>query len=54
MREPRWFQLEHDIAVTDFWLSIEKAIAKPLSLTLAGWITDGTFRSGMDVFEYEV
>jgi hypothetical protein len=54
MREPRWIQLEHDIAVTDFRLSIEKAIAKPLSLTLANWITDGTFRISMDVIEYEV
>lgn len=55
MREPRWIQLEHDIAVTDFRLSIEKAITKPpRSLSLVNWITDGTFRSSMDVIEYAV
>jgi hypothetical protein len=54
MREPRWIQLEHDIAVTDFRLSVEKAITNPRSLSLANWITDGTFRSSMDVIAYEV
>lgn len=54
MREPRWIQLEHDIAVKDFRLSIEKGIGKSTSLSLVKWITDGTFRSNMDVIEYEV
>ena len=53
-REPRWVQLEHDLAVTDFRLSVEKAIAETGSLTLENWITDGTFRTGMDVIEFAV
>jgi hypothetical protein len=54
MREPRWIQLEHDIAVTDFRLGIEQAVAEINSLTLENWITDGTFRSNMDVIEYAI
>jgi hypothetical protein len=54
MREPRWIQLEHDIAVTDFRLSIKKGIAISPALSLVKWITDGTFRANMDVIEYEV
>jgi hypothetical protein len=54
MREPRWIQLEHDIAVTDFRLGVEQAVAELRSLTLEKWITDGTFRSSMDVIEYGV
>ena len=54
MREPRWIQLEHDIAVTDFRLGVEQAVAEIRSLTLENWITDGTFRSSMDVIEYAV
>ena len=53
-REPRWIQLEHDLAATDFKLSIEKAVAKSRSLLLAKWITDGTFRTDMDVIEFEI
>jgi hypothetical protein len=52
-REPRWIQLGHDIAATDFRLSVEKAITLSHSLSLVHWITDGTFRSNMDVIEYE-
>jgi len=54
MREPRWIQLEHDIAVTDFRLGVEQAVAEIHSLTLENWITDGSFRSSMDVIEHEV
>jgi hypothetical protein len=54
MREPRWIQLEHDIAVTDFRLGVEQAVAEISSLALENWITDGTFRSSMDVIAYEV
>ena len=54
MREPRLIQLEHDIAVIDFMLSIKKAITETHMLILENWITDGTFRSSMDVIEFEV
>jgi hypothetical protein len=54
MREPRWIQLEHDIAVTDFRLGVEQAVVEIRSLTLENWITDGSFRSSMDVIEHEV
>ena len=52
-REPRWIQLGHDIAVTDFRLAVERAIAESHSLSLTAWITDGAFRTNMDVIEFE-
>ena len=53
-REPRWIQLEHDIAATDFRISVMNEVTQSHSLSLAKWITDGTFRTSMDIIEYGI
>jgi hypothetical protein len=50
-REPRWSQLEHDIAVNDFRMTVEAAIGKWPSLNLQAWITEGEFLSEMDTIK---
>ncbi len=54
MREPRWIQLAHDLAVVDFRLLLDKAIRECPSLALSEWLHEGIFRSQMDIMEYEV
>ena len=51
-REPRWQQLEHDIAVTDFRYAVERSVCELTSLTLEGWIPEGVFRSNMDKVDF--
>ena len=53
-REPRWIQLEHDLAVTDFRLAVEWAIQQAPSLALKEWVPEGVFFSNTDVIEYEI
>ena len=52
-REPRWSQLEHDIAVNDFRMAIEKASKKWPSVTLERWIPEGDFLREMDTIDFE-
>lgn len=52
LREPRWSQLAHDLAVTDFTLAVEKAVCEMPSLVLEQWISEGAFHSQMDVISY--
>jgi len=47
-RTPRWSQLEHDVAVNDFRLSVERAVQKWPSLTLEQWLPEGEFLANMD------
>lgn len=48
LREPRWSQLAHDIAVNDFRMAVEAAVALWPSLSLETWIPEGEFLSQMD------
>jgi hypothetical protein len=52
VREPRWIQLGHDLAVGDFRLVMEAALRRMPGLALEGWLHEGAFRSHMDVVEY--
>lgn len=54
MREPRWIQLRHDLAVVDFRLLLENALRGHQSLILSEWLNEGVFRSQTDVVEYEM
>lgn len=53
-REPRWIQLEHDLAVIDFRLAVEASISQLTSLTLVQWIHEGEFLSDPDLVHYRV
>jgi hypothetical protein len=52
LREPRWIQLGHDLAVGDLRLLVETAVSRQPGLELEHWLHEGVFRSRMDVVEY--
>lgn len=54
VREPRWSQLAHDLAVIDFRLAVEQAVSALASITLETWITEGEFLSDTDVIQYQI
>lgn len=42
-KEPRWFQLEHDLAVIDFRLNLIEACAQDDNIQLENWIPESEF-----------
>jgi len=54
MREQRWIQLPHDLAVVDFRLAVEKAVSELSCLSLEEWRHEGEFRSDWDTVEYTI
>lgn len=52
LREPRWSQLKHDLAIIDVRLAVEKAVKELPYLTLETWIPESVFHSQMDVVQY--
>ena len=52
VREPRWIQLAHDLAIADIRISIEKSVNKMPSFNLDVWLPEGEFRSNVDVIEF--
>ena len=51
-KEPRWFQVEHDLAVNDFRLDIQEAIRQNPSITLESWIPESEFWAYPDPITY--
>ena len=49
LREPRWSQLKHDLAIVDVRLAVEKAVKELPFLELETWIHESAFRFRMDV-----
>jgi hypothetical protein len=54
LREPRWLQLAHDLAVVDFRLQVEQAVRELPALSLDEWLHEGEFRSDGDTIAYQV
>jgi len=54
VREPRWFQLSHDLAVVDFRLAVERAVSEVPSLSLEEWRHEDEFRSDGDTVGYQI
>lgn len=52
LREPRWTQLAHDLAVVDVRLAVEQAVSDKRGLALEGWVVESAFRAELDVVEY--
>lgn len=52
-KEPRWFQVEHDLAVNNFRLNLEEACQKSPEITLETWIPESEFWAYPDRVEYE-
>ena len=54
LREPRWIQLFHDLAVIDFRLTVERAVTELPALDLDEWRHESAFRADWDTIEYRV
>jgi hypothetical protein len=54
LREPRWIQLAHDLAVVDFRFAVEQAAREEPTLRLEEWIFESEFRSDPDTVEYRL
>ena len=54
LREPRWIQLAHDLAVVDFRLAVEQAVSQSPALQLEAWIHESEFRSDGDTVKYRI
>jgi len=51
-REPRWSQVEHDLAVNDFRLDVREACAQHPDLELERWIPEGEFLADPDTVSF--
>ena len=51
-KEPRWFQVEHDLAVNDFRLDLEEAIRQNPQIALESWIPESEFWAYPDPVTY--
>jgi hypothetical protein len=54
VREPRWSQLAHDIAVADVRLAVERSVQEIPHLKLAQWVTESEFRARPTVVPYTI
>jgi len=52
-KQPRWFQVEHDLAVNDFRLDLEEACHNNLEVQLVTWVPESEFWAYPDKVEYE-
>lgn len=50
--EPRWFQVEHDLAVNDFRLDLEEACTQDERVALEQWTPESEFWSYPDKISY--
>ncbi len=53
-KEPKWFTLEHDLAINDFRLAVTNACALNPEFTLEQWVPDGEFWAHPDRVEYKL
>jgi hypothetical protein len=51
-KEPRWFQVEHDLAVNDFRLNLEESCQANLDVSLESWIPESEFWAHPDQVTY--
>jgi hypothetical protein len=51
-KEPRWFQIEHDILVNDFRLDLEQACQSNQNVDLESWLPESEFWAYPDRIEY--
>jgi hypothetical protein len=54
VREPRWAQLAHDLAIVEVRLALEQAVRELPHLTLETWVAESEFHLKADVVEYTV
>jgi hypothetical protein len=54
LRDPRWIQLAHDLAVVDFRFAVERAVEEVAGLGLETWMHESEFRSDWDTVKYRI
>lgn len=54
LREPRWNQLAHDLAVVDFHRAVERSLAQLPNLSLESWTYESLFRADGDLITYRI
>lgn len=52
-KDPRWFQVDHDLAVNDFRINLESACKSSPDVRLINWIPESEFWSFPDRVEYK-
>jgi len=52
-KQPRWFQVEHDLAVNDFRLDMEQACLDDSDIHLETWLPESEFWSYPDKISYK-
>lgn len=53
LREPNWNQIQHDLAVSDFHLAVEKSVLDYPNFKLDDWVLESAFRTETDVIHYD-
>lgn len=51
-QEPRWFQVEHDLAVNDFRITLRETLQQNPLITMESWIPESEFWSYPDRISY--
>jgi hypothetical protein len=51
-KKPRWFQVEHDLAVNDFRLDVEAACRENRDVSLERWVPESEFWTNADRISY--
>jgi hypothetical protein len=51
-KEPRWFQVEHDLAVNDFRIDLEESCRMNPDVQLESWVPESEFWAYPDKVEY--
>lgn len=52
-QEPRWFQVEHDLSVNDFRLTLCQSLQLNPTITLENWIPESEFWAYPDTINYQ-
>ena len=53
-KEPRWFQVEHDLAVNDFRIDLQQACQMSGQVEIMTWIPESEFWAYPDIVTYQV
>jgi hypothetical protein len=51
-QEPRWFQVDHDLAVNDFRLTLRETLSQTTNVTMETWIPESEFWAYPDTITY--
>lgn len=53
-KEPRWFQVEHDLVVNDFRIKVEQACKASGQVEVLNWVSESEFWAYPDIVTYKI